>query len=285
MIFFLGGDGTHRGIKVIQDETNRRKLKCTMVGIPKTIDNDIPILDRSFGFETAVEEAQRAIASADVEANSVDQGIGLVKLMGRNSGFIAMHASLANRGVNLCMIPEAEYTLEGETGYYEWIRKRLEHKRHCVVVVAEGAAAGCQDKADEMQQSGTDPSGNPILFDIGHYLQQEIPKYLKSKGLSPTLKYIDPTYMIRTVPANASDRVLCSSLAHNAVHGAMAGFTGFSVGEVSGRDVYIPIDLLVNFEEGKNPKPGQRRVNTETDRKWWRLMANTGQPICRGQGN
>jgi 6-phosphofructokinase 1 len=124
----------------------KRNARITLVGIPKTIDNDIPIIDKSFGFDSAVEEAQRAIESANVEANSVDQGIGLVKIMGRNAGFIALHASLANRDVNLVMIPEAQYELGGEFGYYEWIRKRIESKGHCVIVVAEGAANGCLDK-------------------------------------------------------------------------------------------------------------------------------------------
>ncbi|CAG9316100.1 unnamed protein product [Blepharisma stoltei] len=275
-VYIIGGDGTHRGIKNLVDEIERKHLPIYVVGIPKTIDNDIPIIDKSFGFDTAVEEAQKAIESANTEANSVEYGIGLVKLMGRNSGFIAMQASNANRNVNLCLIPESGYELTGPNGVYSYISERLKVKKHAVIVVAEGAAASCLD--EKLAAEGTDPSGNPILYDIGKHLKEELVKCCKKHNINATLKYIDPTYMIRTVPANSSDKILCSELAQAAVHGTFAGFTGFSVGNVTGQAVFIPIDLLISIKEGKDAKEGQRRVDIDENMMWWRLMANTGQP-------
>lgn len=278
-LYVVGGDGTHRGIKVLVDEIDRRGLPIFIAGIPKTIDNDIPIIDKSFGFDTSVEEAQRAIESANTEANSVEYGLGLVKLMGRNSGFIAMQASNANRNVNLCLIPESEYELNGPNGVYEYISQRLQIKHHAVVVVAEGAASSCMD--EKLVSSGTDASGNAILYDIGKHLKDGIVKYCKNKGINITLKYIDPTYMIRTVPAISSDKILCAALSQAAVHGTFAGFTGFSVGMVTGQVVFIPIDMIITVKEGNNATAGQRRVDLEENPLWWRLMANTGQPSFR----
>jgi len=278
-IYVVGGDGTHRGITAIVKELENRNYPCFIAGIPKTIDNDIPVIDKCFGFETAVEEAQRAINSADVEANSVEYGVGLVKLMGRSSGFIALQAATANRNVNVCLIPESEFELSGPNGVYEYIAERLRRKGHVVVVVAEGAASACQD--EKLQTEGTDASGNPVLYDIGTHLKKGIVNYCKSKNINVTLKYIDPTYMIRTLPANSHDKVLCACLSQAAVHGLFAGFTGFTVGTVGGHPVYIPIDHLSEVKEGKDAKKGQRRVDIEGDMMWWRLMASTGQPSFR----
>lgn len=276
-VYIIGGDGTHRGIHALTEEFGRRKRMVSFIGIPKTIDNDIPIIDSSFGFNTAVEEAQRAINSANVEANSVQNGVGLVKLMGRNSGFIAVHSALASRDVNLCLIPEARYELNGDSGIYSYIHSRLMIKNHAVIVVAEGAAASCSD--EELVMEGTDASGNPLMFDIGSHMKKGIMKYCKAKGIDVTLKYIDPTYMIRTVPAQASDKILCATLAQAAVHGAFAGFTGFSVGTVGGHSCFIPIRTLTSKKEGFEAKPGQRRVDPSNNLNWWRLLASTGQPI------
>lgn len=181
MVFAIGGDGTHRGIEGLYNEIRKQRLKITVAGIPKTIDNDIPLIDRTFGFDTAVEEANRAINAADCEAISYHAGIGLVKLMGRNSGFIAKYATLSNRNVNICLIPEEPFDLDGPKGLLEYIVKRLSRRDHAVIVVAEGAATAVRDR--DLRTEGTDASGNPVLYDIGSYLRKEIVKYCKSKGL------------------------------------------------------------------------------------------------------
>ena len=278
-IYIIGGDGTHRGITALVAEMERRNRPIAIVGVPKTIDNDIPIIDKSFGFDTSIEEAQRAIDSADVEANSVEFGVGLVKLMGRNSGFIALNSSISNRNVNLCLIPECPYELKGPGGVYAYVADRLRKKGHAVVVVAEGAASACVD--EKLQGVGTDASGNPTLYDIGKHLKEGITAHCKAEGINITLKYIDPTYMIRTVGANASDRMLCTMLAQAAVHGAFGGFTGFSVGTVAGQIVYIPVDLMTTTHEGKGSISGQRKVDIDNNMTWWRLVASTGQPAFR----
>ncbi|KAM2313516.1 hypothetical protein ACFX1S_026671 [Malus domestica] len=267
-VYIIGGDGTQKGASVIYEEIKRRGLKVAVAGIPKTIDNDIPVIDRSFGFDTAVEEAQRAINAAHVESESIENGIGVVKLMGRYSGFIAMYATLASRDVDCCLIPESPFYLEGPGGLFEYIEKRLIENGHMVIVMAEGAG---QELLSESIHSMTkqDASGNKLLQDVGLWISQKIKDHFKEGNkMSINLKYIDPTYMIRAVPSNASDNVYCTLLAQSAVHGAMAGYTGFTVGPVNGRHSYIPFHRIIE----------QQNKVVITDRMWARLLSSTNQP-------
>lgn len=264
-VYIIGGDGTQKGAACIYEEVRKRGLKISVIGIPKTIDNDIAVIDRSFGFDTAVEEAQRAINAAHTEAESVHNGIGLVKLMGRYSGYIAMYATLASRDVDLCLIPEVPFYLEGEGGLYEFVEKRMRESGHMVIVVAEGAGQELMEKCEGIR----DASGNKLLLDIGLWISQKMKEqYSASKGESLNLKYIDPTYMIRAIPSNAADNVYCTLLAQSGIHGAMAGYTGCTVGPVNGRHAYIPISRVT---ESPN------RVNI-ADRMWARLLSSTNQP-------
>jgi 6-phosphofructokinase 1 len=280
-VYIIGGDGTHRGIAAITKEIKRRGLEVAVIGVPKTIDNDIPIIDRSFGFDTSVEEAQRAIESAYVEASSVEYGVGLVNLMGRESGFIALHSSLSSRSVNLCLIPESEYELKGPKGVLSYILHHLKTKGSMVIVVAEGAAAGCVEEKLRPWTRAEDAFGQKQLFAIGQYLRGRILEACKEAGIDCTLKYVDPTYMVRSTAANAADRALCTMLAQAAVHGAFAGFTGFSVGSVAGQIALIPVELMTQTCEGTGAPPGQRRVDVKNNLMWWRLVASTGQPSFR----
>ncbi|KAL0349249.1 UNVERIFIED_CONTAM: ATP-dependent 6-phosphofructokinase, partial [Sesamum angustifolium] len=238
-VYIIGGDGTQKGAAVIYEEIRKRGLKVVVAGIPKTIDNDIPVIDRSFGFDSAVEEAQRAINAAHVEAESAENGIGVVKLMGRYSGFIAMYATLASRDVDCCLIPESPFYLEGEGGLFEYINKRLKQNGHMVIVIAEGAGQELLVEKNEQ-----DASGNKLLQDVGLWITQKIKKLfiriIANKRL--TQCSADPTYMIRAIPSNAADNVYCTLLAQSAVHGAMAGYTGFTSGLVNGRQTYIPFN-------------------------------------------
>ncbi|KAF5741640.1 phosphofructokinase [Tripterygium wilfordii] len=267
-VYIIGGDGTQRGASVIFEEVRRRGLKVAVVGIPKTIDNDIPVIDKSFGFDTAVEEAQRAINAAHVEAESFENGIGVVKLMGRYSGFIAMYATLASRDVDCCLIPESPFYLEGPGGLFEYIEKRLKENGHMVIVIAEGAGQELlSESMRTMEQK--DASGNKLLPDVGLLISEKIKGHFsKQKKMTINLKYIDPTYMIRAVPSNASDNVYSTLLAHSAIHGAMAGYTGFTVGPVNGRHAYIPFYRVIER---------QNKV-VVTDRMWARLLSSTNQP-------
>ncbi|XAR67078.1 6-phosphofructokinase [Bertholletia excelsa] len=267
-VYIIGGDGTQRGASAIYQEIRRRGLKVAVVGIPKTIDNDIPVIDKSFGFDSAVEEAQRAIHAAHVESESIENGIGLVKLMGRYSGFIAMYASLASRDVDCCLIPESPFYLHGPGGLFEYIEKRLKENGHMVIVIAEGAG---QELLSESLQSSNqkDASGNKLLEDVGLWISQKIKDHFsKQKKMAINLKYIDPTYMIRAIPSNGSDNVYCTLLAQSALHGAMAGYTGFTVGPVNGRESYIPFYRITER---------QNKV-VITDRMWARLLSSTNQP-------
>mmetsp|Transcript_13527 Transcript_13527/g.34421 ORF Transcript_13527/g.34421 Transcript_13527/m.34421 type:complete len:325 (+) Transcript_13527:644-1618(+) len=264
-VYIIGGDGTHRGAIKLHEEVMKRGLKVAIVGIPKTIDNDIALIDKSFGFDTAVEESQMAITSAEVEASSALNGIGLVKLMGRDAGHIAMQASLASRQVDLCLIPEVPFKLEGQRGLLRYITDLFERKQHCVIVVAEGAGM------DLLTSDSTekDPSGNPVLPDVGLWMKAKITKHLNDNKIESNLKYIDPTYMIRSIPPNASDSLYCGLLAQSAVHGAMAGYTGFTVGLINTHYVLISMDEICS--------KGRTKVDTGS-RMWHRVVATTGQP-------
>ncbi|XP_058179592.1 ATP-dependent 6-phosphofructokinase 5, chloroplastic-like [Rhododendron vialii] len=263
MLFVLGGNGTHAGANAIHNECRKRQLRVAVVGVPKTIDNDILLMDKTFGFDTAVEEAQRAINSAYIEAHSAYRGIGIVKLMGRSSGFIAMHASLASGQIDICLIPEVPFNLHGPHGVLSHLKYLLGKKGSAVVCIAEGAG---QDFL--LETNAQDASGNIVLGDIGVYLQQEIKRYFNEMGTPADVKYIDPTYMIRAVRANASDGILCAVLGQNAVHGAFAGYSGITVGICNTHYVYLPIPEVISYP----------RVVDPNSRMWHRCLTSTGQP-------
>jgi len=258
--FVVGGNGGNAGAAALQQELERCGVICSVIGIPKSIDNDILLIDRCFGFDTAVEEAQRALIAAKVEASSAYRGIGLVKVMGRQSGFIAVNASISSGVVDVCLIPEVEFTLKGEHGLFAYLDKVLAQKGHAVVCLAEGAG---QDILATGEQK-TDASGNPILKDVGPWLRSEMKAALKDVDI----KYIDPSYIIRSIPTTSNDRIYCKILAHNAVHAAFAGFTGVVVGLVNTHYVYLPIPIVIQAPRRVDPRGKQ----------WNRLRAAIGQP-------
>jgi 6-phosphofructokinase 1 len=330
MLFVIGGDGTHRGALQLIRGAAARGLQISVCGVPKTVDNDIPMcvrvwcaasppspllpharafvspppparlapppthpphppnphstpysLDKTFGFDTAVEEAVRPICCANVEAKAAQGGIGLVKLMGREAGFISLHASMASRDVNLVLIPEAPWRLRNVLA---WLEKRLEQRGHAVIVVAEGAESLEQKEAKAAAAAAAaaagggagggaavakDASGNRVLDDVGLYLKEAINRHFKAAGKPASLKYIDPSYIIRSSPPCASDSNLCTNLAYNAVHGAMAGYTGVTVGVVENHYVFLPIAVLSTMPS---------RVVDIGGRAYARLCASTGQP-------
>ena len=264
-LYVVGGDGTHRAAHKIGQMALESRLQIAVAGIPKTIDNDIDIIDRSFGFNSAVAAAQDAIRSAKTEAQcNLPNGIGIVKLMGRHAGFIAAHATLAFGEVDLCLIPEVPIELEGTYGCLEHIGRVLKQKGHAVIVVAEGAGEVLIGTA-----AATDAGGNRALPEIGPFIKEALSFFFQKRSIETTIKYIDPSYMIRSVPANASDSLFCMLLAQNAVHGAMAGYTCFTTGIVCNRTVYIPIPAMV-----KNSP----RVLDKVGRTWERVVSVTGQP-------
>jgi len=265
ILFTIGGDGTLRGAQAICEEIGRRGLKIGVIGIPKTIDNDISYVSKSFGFETAVAESRLAISCAHIEAVGARNGIGLVKLMGRESGFIAANATLANSEVNFCLVPEVPFTLES---FLEALRERIEGRDHAVVVAAEGAG---QDLMG--QRNDQDASGNIKLNDIGLFLKDQINTYLKGLGVEVNLKYIDPSYMIRSMPANPHDSVFCLLLGHNAAHAGLAGRTNMVVGYWNGQYTHVPIPLAVSRRKQIDPN----------GRLWSSVLASTGQPREMGQ--
>jgi 6-phosphofructokinase 1 len=260
ILFTIGGDGTLRGAQSISEEIGRRGLKISVIGIPKTIDNDISYVDVSFGFETAVSESRTAIFSAHTEAISARNGIGLVKLMGRESGFIAAYAALANNDVNFCLVPEVPFTLEAFLGV---LKTRLENSRHAVIVVGEGAGR------DLMSETGQkDESGNIRFEDIGLFLKSRINAYFKEVGMKVELKYIDPSYTIRSLPANSRDSAFCLLLGHYAVHAGMTGRTNMVVGYWKDQFTHVPIPLAVSERKHIDPEAWL----------WRNVLSCTGQP-------
>ncbi len=270
-LFVIGGDGTLRGAAKLVAEIERRKLAIAVVGIPKTIDNDIHFIDRSFGFESAFAAAVEAIRGAHVEATGAKNGIGLVKLMGRHSGFIACHAALATTDANFVLIPEVPLHLDGPRGFLGALDRRLAERHHAVIVVAEGAGQElCADLAPGDQ--ATDASGNSRLKDIGLVLRDRITRHFAQRGVPITLKYIDPSYQIRSVPASAGDSVFCWNMARNAVHAAMAGNTEMIIGQWHGRFVHVPMALATRF---------RKQVDVRED-LWMSVLEATGQPVSFG---
>lgn len=264
ILFCIGGDGTLRGGNVIWQEVEKRKLSISIIGIPKTIDNDIGYVSKTFGFDTAVAEARHALQCAHAEARGAQNGIGLVKVMGRDSGFIAAHATLANLDVNFTLIPEVSFDLFGRGGLLETLEQRIKKRHHAVIVVAEGAG---QDffEGDERR----DASGNILHKDIGVYLRDEILKYFRSKDIPITLKYIDPSYTIRSVPANASDSIFCAHLGRYAVHAAMAGRTDMIVGRWHDKFTHVPIPITTS---------SRKKISPESS-LWLSVLESTGQPV------
>jgi 6-phosphofructokinase 1 len=259
LLFTIGGDGTLRGAHSIVEEIRRRELEIAVVGVPKTIDNDISYIDMSFGFDTAVEAARQATRAAYVEASCHRSGIGLVKLMGRDSGFIASFATLADTQVGLCLIPEVAFSIDG---IVRAAKERIQRDGYVVIVVAEGA--GQDLMADEAE---FDASGNRRKGDIGAFLRDTIPETLRAQGISTNLKYIDPSYMIRSLPANARDANFCLRLGHAAVHAGMAGKTDTVIGSWRRRLTHVPIPMAVS---------SRKKVDTN-GYLWQTVLSVTGQ--------
>ena len=261
VLFTVGGDGTQRGANDLYQEARRRGHALAVVGMPKTIDNDVGFVSRTFGFFTAVEEAARVLDCAHTEACSVPGGIGLVKLMGRHAGFVTAGATVASQDVNFALIPEVPFELEA---FLAAVKQRMLAKSHAVIAVAEGAG---QDllAADANER---DASGNVKLKDIGLFLRERIAAYFKAEGIPVVVRYFDPSYQVRSRPANCEDDILCDLFARNAVHAAMAGKTGLVIGFLHDRFIHVPIELLAGHTKRLDPAGS-----------WWRsVLATTGQP-------
>jgi 6-phosphofructokinase 1 len=264
MLFTIGGDGTQSGALEISREIERRNLKVAVVGIPKTIDNDLSFIEKSFGFETAVAKAVEAVTGAHVEAHDAINGVGLVRVMGRESGFIAAHTSLASNDVNFCLIPESPFELDGENGLMKALERRLDSRNHAVILVAEGAGQHLLERSAD-----TDLSGNARLGNIGLYLKDEIDAYFKSINKEVNIKYIDPSYIIRSAPAQATDSVYCARLGAHAVHAAMSGRSEMLISLVNNHFVHLPIKLAV-----------QKRNQVDPEGSLWRdVLETTRQPV------
>lgn len=263
VLFVIGGDGSQRGALAIEEEARRRGVRLCVVGVPKTIDNDMIYMDKSFGYETAVAAAVQAVHAAHTEARSARGGIGLVKLMGRHSGFIACAAAIANGEVNCVLIPEVPFALEGDHGFLEVMRQRVVSRGHAVIIVAEGAGQEHLGSTGE-----TDASGNARLGDIGKFLCSELKAHFRKCQTPIELKYIEPSYMIRSVPASPQDRIYCMRLGQAAVHAAMAGKTGLIVARWHSTYVHVPIAVATS---------ARRTVDPGKD-IWLSVLESTGQP-------
>lgn len=263
MLFTIGGDGTQRGAAKIAAEIERRGLSIAVVGIPKTIDNDLSFVEKSFGFETAVTEALRAVEGAHTEAEDAVNGVGIVKVMGRESGFIAAHCALASNDVDFVLVPEVPFDLDGPSGFLSFLDRRLKKTGHALIVVAEGAG----QKYVEME--GEDAGGNKKLGDIGLFLKKRVQEHFDGERIEISMKYIDPSYMIRSVPACASDSIYCARLGANAVHAAMSGRTACLVGRINNRLVHVPIGVA-----------SSRRNRVDPEGPLWRdVVSDTSMPL------
>ncbi len=264
ILFTVGGDGTQRGGNALFQEARKRGYPLSVVGIPKTIDNDVAFVSRTFGYGTAVEEAAKVLDRAHTEARSVENGISLVKLMGRHAGFIAVGATVASQDVNFTLVPEVPFKLEGPHGFLAVLKERMLDRAHAVIAVAEGAGQ------DLLKTAGneSDASGNSKIMDIGLFLRERIETYFRAEGIPVVMRYFDPSYQVRSSPANANDSVLCDLFARNAVHAAMAGKTGLVIGYLHNQFIHVPIELLVS----------RTKVMDVKGIGWNAALATTGQP-------
>jgi 6-phosphofructokinase 1 len=262
MLFTIGGDGTQHGTLDIADEIEKRHLKIAMIVIPKTVDNDFSLIQKSFGFDTAVDKAVEVVAAAHMEAHSAINGIGLVKVMGRESGFIAAHTALASHEVNFVLIPEVPFNLEGYNGFLTHLEKRIASSHHAVIVVAEGAM---QDQL--LTDKKLDAGGNLKYADVGTYLRDRITKYFDEKKIEINLKYIDPSYIIRSAPANPVDSIYCERLGNAAVHAAMAGKTKLIIGLVNNEFVHLPIKTVIASRNHVDPEGNLWRDTLDATRQ------------------
>ena len=268
VLFVIGGDGSMRGALRVAEVIAERGRRIAVVCVPKTIDNDVPYIERSFGFQTAFSRATEAIRAAHVEARAFPNGVGLVQLMGRHSGFIACYAALANNDADYVLIPEVPVALDGPDGFLEHLRRRVLDRGHAMVVVAEGAG---QEYLTH-EPAGRDASGNVLLRDFGLHLRERVREHFARGGAEVNIKYIDPSYSIRSVPANPYDSVYCIRLAHAAVHAAMAGRTAMVVGRWRGRFVHVPIALATSERNQVDPNGDL----------WLSVLEATGQPPAFG---
>lgn len=267
ILFCVGGDGTQHGAHAIACEALRRGAPISVVGIPKTIDNDLPYVWRSFGYATALEVARAVIDCAHVEAKGAPNGVGLVKLMGREAGFIAAGATLASQDVNFTLVPEVPFPLDGPDGFLESLRERVLRRQHAVVVVAEGAG----QHLIPAERAERDASGNLKLLDIGVFLKERIVSHFAAWNVPLNMKYIDPSYTIRSVPANSDDALLCDRFAREAVHAAMAGKTDLLIGMWNTAFLHVPLAMVAQTK---------RRLDPEGD-LWLNVLQTTGQPRWR----
>ena len=262
ILFCIGGDGTLKGAQAIAETAIRRQAKISIVGIPKTIDNDLGFVEKTFGFETSVQTASEIITSAHHEAEGAENGIGIVKLMGRDSGFITATASLANSVVDFCLIPETRFRLDGVEGICEAVQTKLKQNNHAVITVAEGAG----QELFESRERKKDASGNILKEDIGELLKEELTEYFRYRNITINIKYLDPSYHIRSIAANASDAVFCYLLAEYAVHAGMSGKTNLVIGYWNNFFTHVPIHLATK----------ERRM-VELDSALWRGVVSATQ--------
>jgi len=265
ILLCVGGDGTLRGAHAIWEEIRRRGLKIAVVGVPKTIDNDINFVYKTFGFDTAVGKAREVLDCAHAEALGAPNGIGLVKVMGRDSGFIAAYATLASLEVNFCLIPEVPFDLYGDGAFLPLLEERLKRREHAVIVVAEGAGQDLIRSDTERR----DASGNILHEDVGIFLKNKVSQYFEERRFHINLKYIDPSYIIRSVPADATDAIFCDNLSRHAAHAGVAGKTDLVIGYWHGVYVHVPLPLAV-----------RTRKRVRLDGSLWRqVLEVTGQPV------
>jgi 6-phosphofructokinase 1 len=267
ILFTIGGDGTQRGAMAIAQEAQNRNYQLAVIGVPKTIDNDIPLVEKTFGFETAVSSATEVLSRAHVESKGEQNGLVIVKLMGRQSGFLATYASIASGDVNFLLIPEIPFELEGENGLFAHVRQRLLNRGHALMVVAEGCAETLLSQPGEKARS--DASGNQIYEDVGIYLRDRFKDHFKETGFKGQVRYIDPSYTVRSLPVTAGDSIFCQNLSHHAVHAAMSGRTQMIIATCHRIFCHIPLDAVVVGRQFVDPHGPL----------WLSALQTTGQPV------
>ncbi|MEO7804127.1 MAG: ATP-dependent 6-phosphofructokinase [Actinomycetota bacterium] len=228
MLIPIGGEDTLGAASKLHEEG------IPLVGVPKTIDNDLSGTDYTFGFDTAVNVATEAIDRLHTTAESHHR-VMVVEVMGRHAGWIALHAGIAG-GADLMLIPERPFDIEEVVAHLQ--HRHATGKGFSIVVVAEGAVP--KDGSMHTESDQLDEFGHVRLRGIGSALEQQIEARTGFETRATILGHIQ-----RGGTPTAFDRVLATRFGVAATEAAHQGKTGMMVALHATSIVLVPLSVAV----------------------------------------
>jgi 6-phosphofructokinase 1 len=298
ILYVIGGDGSMRAAHATWKRSRDNGKSLSVIGVPKTMDNDILWVWQSFGFLSAVEKAREALQQLHTEATS-NPRLCVVQLFGSDSGFVVSHAALASGVCDAALIPEVPFTMKKLADYItERLSKRFRpgaggQSPYGMIVMAETAVP--QDAEDYLSDPEVDLDENEkaaiqAFVSKGCRVHGQTPDELRTGGLKVVSRVLqkriremkvddaywadfrvftnEPRHLLRAIPPSASDVAFGQRLGVLAVDNAMAGYTDFMISQWMTEYVLVPLDLVVL---------GRKRV-PPNGIFWKSVVASTGQP-------